>query len=120
MDKQYIHTLTKYILGFVLSLVITLTAYNMVVAKSMGLQDLFVILGVLAFSQMIVQLIFFLHLSDEVRPRLKLATLFCMATVLLIVVVGSLWIMQNLNYNMMQMSPEQKTQRMVIERDKGF
>ncbi len=120
MDKKYKATLSKYIVGFVVSLVITLTIYNLVISKTMDIQGLFILLGVLAFAQMIVQLVFFLHLNDEVKPRLKLISLGCMATVLLIVVVGSLWIMQNLNYNMMRMTPTQKDEKMIIERDKGF
>jgi cytochrome o ubiquinol oxidase operon protein cyoD len=79
-----------------------------------------VILGVLAVAQMIVQLVFFLHLGDEVRPRYKFASFVFMAGILIIVVGGSLWIMNNLNQNMMQMSPTEKTNYMMTQHDKGF
>jgi cytochrome o ubiquinol oxidase subunit IV len=54
---------------------------------------------VLAVSQLFVQLLFFLHLSRESRPRWNLIVLLFAAMVLLIVVLGSLWIMNNLNYH---------------------
>ena len=69
---------------------------------------------------MAVQLVFFLHLDEESGPRYKLAAFGFMALILLIVVVGSLWIMQHLNYNMTHMSPQDKNDYMTIQKDKGF
>jgi predicted RNA-binding protein associated with RNAse of E/G family len=43
-----------------------------------------------------------------------------MVGILVIVVGGSIWIMNNLNYNMMQMSPTEKTNYMMTQHDKGF
>ena len=113
-------TLTKYIIGFVLSLGLTMVAYFMVVDGLLSGITLILALGALALLQMLVQLIFFLHLGDEVGPRYKLASFVFMAGILLIIVVGSIWIMNNLNYNMMDMSPGQKTDYMNTQRDKGF
>jgi cytochrome o ubiquinol oxidase operon protein cyoD len=112
-------TIARYSIGFILSLLLTLVAYNMVVFKSMN-PWLLAILAILAITQMVVQLVFFLHLGDEVRPRYKLASFAFMAAILLIVVVGSVWIMNNLNYNMMHMSPNEKTNYMMTQHDKGF
>lgn len=108
-----------YVIGFVLSLIITLIAYWMVYAHSSGAQFSFPqavlipMLGILAFSQFVVQLVYFLHLGTEQKPRWKLLVFWFMISIVLIVVVGSLWIMNNLNYNMM-MAPENmdvKTQK---------
>ena len=112
-------TLMKYVTGFVLSLLLTLIAYGAVVQQAFD-GWLVMILGVLAIVQMIVQLVYFLHLGDEAKPRYKLLSYGAMAIVLLILVVGSLWIMQNMNYNMMHMSPQQKNDYMLNEHDKGF
>ena len=112
-------TYARYLTGFVLSLLLTFAAYDMVVYKEVSPWTL-PLLGLLAVVQMVVQLVFFLHLGDEVRPRYKLASFVFMAGILLIVIVGSLWIMQNLNENMMHMSPNEKNDYMMTQHDKGF
>lgn len=53
-----------------------------------------------AISQLLVQLIFFLHLGRESKPRWNILVFLFAALVVLIVVVGSLWIMNNLDYHM--------------------
>lgn len=113
-------TLKQYIIGFVLSLIITLVAYFAVVGEWVAGFALLALLCGLAVVQMIVQLVYFLHLGDEVRPRYRLASFLFMAGILLIIVVGSLWIMHHLNYNMMHMSPPEKSDYMLKQFDKGF
>ncbi|MDB5177926.1 MAG: cyoD [Candidatus Saccharibacteria bacterium] len=112
--------LIKYTLGFLISLTLTLTAYVLVSGQAFSGTALVIILGGLALIQMLVQLVFFLHVSDESRPRFRLLSFSFMAMVLVIVVGGSLWIMYHLNYNMMGMSSHEKTDYMTTQRDKGF
>jgi len=62
-----------------------------------------VALVVLAIAQMGVHLVFFLHLTtgpDNTNNVLELAF---GVLIVLLVIVGSLWIMANLNHNMMPM-----------------
>lgn len=95
----------SYIIGLVLSIITTLVAYFLVVYEILPKQALiYSVLGV-AIVQLVVQLVFFLHLGRG--QRWKLVTFIFALLVIVIVVVGSLWIMANLDYNMMQMSPEQ-------------
>lgn len=92
--------LSQYVTGFVASVVLTLMAYLAVVHElfsTIGLATLVVTLGLVQFM---VQLVFFLHLSLETKPRWKLAIFIFMVGVVLIVVFGSLWIMANLDYHM--------------------
>ncbi len=112
-------TLVRYFIGFALSLMLTLAAYDYVVYRGDNTVMLSV-LGILAVAQMVVQLVFFLHLGDEVKPRYKLYSILFMAGILLIVIGGSLWIMVNLNNNMAHMSPTEKTNYMMTQHDKGF
>lgn len=112
-------TIVKYVIGFVLSLVLTLTAY-WVTVNGIDKTTLYLILAVLALVQMVVQLVFFLHLGEEARPRYKLATFLLMSFMLAIIVVGSIWIMDNMNYNMANMSPNEKNNYMLMQHDKGF
>jgi cytochrome o ubiquinol oxidase operon protein cyoD len=74
-----------------------------------------VIVG-LAIIQLFVQLFFFLHLGEESKPRWNLMVLLFAAMVVIIVVFGSLWIMNNLNYNMMP-DMNNKTE---LQDQKGF
>ncbi len=109
----------KYITGFALSLALTLVAYFLVINNETH-PWMLVVLGVLAATQLAVQLLYFLHLDDEVGPRLKQLSFWFMALILLIIVVGSIWIMNNLNERMMHFSPTEKNQYMLTEYDKGF
>ena len=100
-------TLRSYIIGFVLSLVLTLTAAGLVwVHISSGhtvLSHAFLYPALLALAiiQLFVQLIFFMHLAGESGSRSQLAVLVSTVGIILIIVAGSIWIMGHLNYNMM-------------------
>jgi len=98
-------TLQMYISGFILSIVLTLAAY-LVVQTHLGsgnqvLSQPVVLTTILVFAlaQLIVQLYFFLHLGEEKKPRYRLFTLLFAVGVVLIVVIGSIWIMSNLGYH---------------------
>ncbi len=96
-----------YLTGFILSLTLTLAAYFIVTAHVASghvfLTHHFVMIAalILALAQLIVQMIFFLHLHEETGPRWNLAIFISTIGLVLIIVVGSLWIMNHLNYNMM-------------------
>ncbi|MCI0560443.1 MAG: hypothetical protein MN733_18305, partial [Nitrososphaera sp.] len=65
----------------------------------------------LAMVQLFVQLELFLHLSHS--PRLHRAVFAFAALLVVIIVGGSLWIMNNLDYQMMQMSPTEADRYML-------
>ena len=111
------HSITTkaYIIGFVLSLALTLLAYCFVAYHIFTGVVLTTALLELAFVQLIVQLLFFLHLGQESRPRWNLVFFLLTFGVVLLVMVGSLWIMHNLNYNM----TPQDMSKIIIE-DEGI
>lgn len=92
-------TFKTYIVGFGLSLILTLVAFGAVSRNLMNRTGLLVLIFSLAIIQLIVQLVFFLHLGRESRPRWNLIVFQFMLLVLLILVFGSLWIMSNVNYH---------------------
>ncbi len=97
----------SYAAGFILSLVLTAAAVSVVVYAGplrLGGAAAAAAVLVLAVVQMCVQAVFFLHLLDEKGPRWNLVFFASTLSIVLIIVVGSLWIMAHLNYNMM---PEQ-------------
>lgn len=112
--------LLRYWIGFVTSLVLTLGAYILASGRIVSGIELIIVLGGLALVQMLVQLVFFLHLADETRPRFRLVSFGFMTIILVIVVAGSLWIMYHLNRNMMDMNSREKDSYMTSQKDKGF
>jgi cytochrome o ubiquinol oxidase subunit IV len=113
-------TLKSYIIGFVLSVVLTLTAFSVVMYPAffhLGYSAVVPAILILAVIQLLVQLIFFMHLASETGPRWKLAVLISTIGIILIVVVGSIWIMNHLNYNMMANPSQMNT---YIQSQDGF
>lgn len=110
---------TQYVVGFVSALILTFVAYWLVTSRPVTDGWLTALLMGLATIQLVVQLVFFLHLGSEARPRWNLTALIFMAIILVVIVAGSLWIMNNLNYNMM-MTSDQMDEYMKTQRDKGF
>ncbi len=100
--------LTSYIVGFISSIALTLAAYYVVVNRAFGKGALIYKIVALAVVQLIVQVVFFLHIGQEKGTRWKLVTFIFAVLVVLIIVIGSLWIMHNLDYNMMKMTPDQE------------
>jgi len=94
-------TIFSYTVGFVLSLFFTLVPYLLVTRDVVDSWAIPPALAVFAVAQVFVQLIFFLHLNKEGKPRLHSMAFGFMVMVILIVVFGSIWIMNNLNYHMM-------------------
>lgn len=91
--------LRTYVIGFVVSIFLTLTAYLSVTQQLFASDTLLLVIAGLALVQAIVQLIFFLHLGNETKPRWKLGVFWFMVGVVFILVIGSLWIMNNLAYH---------------------
>lgn len=110
-------SLTSYIIGFVLSIALTLIAFGLVMSHTLPTMILIADIVGLAVIQICIQLFFFLHLGRESKPYWNILSLVFALGVIVIIVGGSLWIMDNLNYNMM-MSPEQMN--MYMHDHQGF
>ena len=100
-SKKHQKLTGAYAIGFMLSILLTIVPYMLVVnGKTEGIK-LLIALSMFAMAQLTVQLVYFLHLAGESRPRWKLMTFLFAAQAIVIIAIGSLWIMHNLNYNMM-------------------
>ncbi len=100
LEERPVKNLKTYIIGFVSSIVLTLIPYFLIINHFTTSYVLLTVILVFALLQMLVQLIFFLHLGRETKPRWKLAVLISFVGIILIIVGGSIWIMQHLNYSM--------------------
>jgi cytochrome o ubiquinol oxidase operon protein cyoD len=95
------NSLASYVVGFVLSVFLTLCAYFVVTRGLLHGRVALAAISIFAVLQFVVQLLCFLHLGRETKPRWKLAVFWFMILTVFIVVVGSIWIMNNLNYHTM-------------------
>ncbi|HSI20672.1 MAG TPA: cytochrome o ubiquinol oxidase subunit IV [Verrucomicrobiae bacterium] len=99
-------TLTSYSIGFALSIILTLIPYFFVANHMLNGAALVWSVVTLALVQLFVQLVFFLHLGRDSKPRWNLVVFVFTILVVLILVFGTLWIMKNLDYNMSPMEVE--------------
>jgi cytochrome o ubiquinol oxidase operon protein cyoD len=109
----------NYLIGGALCLAITLFVYFAVSGRWWQGEVLAAVALLAALMQFLVQSKFFLHLSGDEKPQWRKKSYVFTIFMLLIIVIGSLWIMMNLNYNM-GMSREQMTEFMHAQNKKGF
>ncbi len=95
----------SYISGYIISLILTLTAFALVAQhvnsehQALPHEVLIPTIIVFAIIQLIAQLVLFLHLGKESKPRFNLTIFLFMLLVVGLLVGGSLWIMSNLDYH---------------------
>ena len=85
---------TSYVIGFILSIVLTLAAYFVAWAGKPTLYAL-------AALQIVAQLLLFFQLGKESKPYWNLVVFLFMGLVAVILIGGSLWILSNLDRRMM-------------------
>jgi len=104
LDEGTSSGVTVYTIGLVLAVV--LTAVSFWVANTLLLWPPGVALGlaVLAIAQMGVHLVFFLHITSGPDNTNNVLALAYGVMIVVLVVVGSLWIMSNLNDNMIPLA----------------
>lgn len=120
MSKQhYAHEAQQYYIGFAGAAALTILAYASVKLAWFSPTVTAAFVLALAVLQLIVQVYYFLHLKGEEKPRWRNWTFVYSLVMMLVVVIGSLWVMYNLNYRM-GMSGEQMEEYMLHENKKGF
>ena len=93
-------TMQSYVAGFILSILLTLVAYILISQHILSGTEAVVAVISLAVLQLLTQVVFFLHLSNKSRARWNLTAFAFTVLLVVILVAGSIWIMDNLNYNM--------------------
>jgi cytochrome o ubiquinol oxidase operon protein cyoD len=101
----------SYVIGLVLAL--ALTAISFWVASTSVLWGPGVAVGlvVLAIAQMGIHLVFFLHITSGPDNTNNVLALAFGVLIVFLVIGGSLWIMANLNHNVMPMDQLMQMQR---------
>ncbi|GKX56558.1 cytochrome o ubiquinol oxidase subunit IV [Leminorella grimontii] len=91
----------SYLIGFVLSVILTAIPFWMVMTGAAEPKTLVVAISLFAVVQIVVHLVYFLHMNTKSEGGWNFVALVFTGLIIAIVVVGSLWIMYNLNVNMM-------------------
>jgi cytochrome o ubiquinol oxidase operon protein cyoD len=105
-DVGYHATVKGYVVGFVLSVILTAIPFYLVMAKVLPPgATAYIILG-FAAVQMIVHMIYFLHLNAKVEGGWSMLAALFTLVVVVIMLAGSIWVMYHMNANMMPMDPE--------------
>ncbi|WP_087024841.1 cytochrome o ubiquinol oxidase subunit IV [Thaumasiovibrio subtropicus] len=92
--KEYTH-------GLIYSVILTLIPFAMVMMDIGSPQMTIGVIMICAVAQILVQLIFFLHMNTSSEQMWNTTSAVFTVVIVAIILVGSLWIMQHLNHNML-------------------
>lgn len=100
-------TVRGYIIGFILAAALTVAAFWLTSSHVLGGASATVaaVLG-LALIQIVVHMVFFLHMSPRTEGGWTLMALIFTSVIVVIALSGSVWVMYHLNANMMPMTPD--------------
>ncbi len=110
-DGETSHGLSTYAIGLALASVLTVASFYVTGTTLIWGPGIPLALIVLAIAQMGVHLVFFLHIDTSPDSTNNVMALAFGVLIVILVVAGSLWIMANLNSNMMPMDQIMKMQR---------
>ena len=100
-----------YLTGLGLAVLLTATSFFIAGTHLVWQPSIPVALVVLAIAQMGVHLVFFLHITTGPDNTNNVLALAFGILIVILVIGGSLWIMANLNHNMMPMDQIMQMQR---------
>ena len=100
-----------YLAGLGLAILLTATSFFVAGTDLVWEPSIPVALVVLAIAQMGVHLVFFLHITTGPDNTNNVLALAFGVLIVILVMAGSLWIMANLNHNMMPMDQIMQMQR---------
>ena len=100
-----------YLLGFLLAIGLTVASFWIAGSNMVWGPGIPAALLALAVAQMGVHLVFFLHITSGPENTNNTLALAFGVLIVLVVVVGSVWIMAHLNHNLMTMDQMKLMQR---------
>jgi cytochrome o ubiquinol oxidase subunit IV len=103
--------LLGYAIGLGLAILLTATSFFIAGTDLVWQPSIPVAIVVLAIAQMGVHLVFFLHITTGADNTNNILALAFGLLIVFLVIGGSLWIMSNLNHNMMPMDQIMQMQR---------
>ncbi|MCW4149237.1 cytochrome o ubiquinol oxidase subunit IV [Halomonas sp. 18H] len=100
--EEHSHGSVKsYVIGLILSLVLTIIPFGIVMTDAMGTSATVIIIVATAVAQLLVQLVLFMHMNTKADEGWNFMSFVFTVSILVLVIGGSVWIMFNLHQNMM-------------------
>jgi cytochrome o ubiquinol oxidase operon protein cyoD len=100
-----------YLIGYVAAAILTIGAFAAARTDALTPASVIAAITVFAIGQMLVHLIFFLHISTTPNQRTNILAFAITMLIVVLIVGGSLWIMSHLQSNMMPASQLMRMQR---------
>ncbi|MCK8784869.1 cytochrome o ubiquinol oxidase subunit IV [Roseomonas sp. NAR14] len=97
-------TLRDYLIGFLLSVVLTAIPFWLVMTRPLADPTTAVIIVVFAIVQVLVHMVYFLHMNGRAEGGWTMTALIFTIIVVFITISGSAWVLWHLSDNMMPMS----------------
>ncbi|GAN69801.1 cytochrome o ubiquinol oxidase subunit IV [Acetobacter orleanensis] len=94
-------SVSSYIIGFVLAVILTVVAFGVVMSHSLSPSGTLTALAVLAFVQVLVHLHYFLHMGSGSEQRWNNMCFFFAVGFVVILIIGTMFIMNNTAMHMM-------------------
>jgi cytochrome o ubiquinol oxidase operon protein cyoD len=91
----------SYMIGFVLSIILTAIPFGLVMYPSLPKNLTVLIVVAMAVIQVVVHLVYFLHMDRSKEQRSNVSTFLFTVLVIALLVGLSLWIMFSIHYEMM-------------------
>ena len=101
LDEEPNGSRKDYLVGFVLAVILTAIPFWLVIARPLASQPTALIIMALAAVQMVVHMIYFLHMNRRAEGGWSIMALLFTVVLVLIALSGSLWVMYHMNANMM-------------------
>jgi len=94
-------TLAGYLTGFGLALILTLIPFGLVAWDGLAIATTLVVVAICAVLQVLVHLIFFLHLDMSEEQRWNTISIAFSAVIMFVLVGGTIWLFYSLKFRMM-------------------
>ena len=105
-------TFKSYLTGFVLSVVLTAIPFWLVMGNVLNdTVKTSIIIMALAAVQIVVHMIYFLHMNTKSEGGWTFIALVFTLTLVVVTLAGSIWVMYHMDQNMMPMSPHEALTR---------
>ena len=95
-DLDYKRELRLYLIGFALTLALTLAAFGLTLWGGLSWMTTLITVGILGLVQMVAHLRYFLHIDLSRQKREDLQLILFSVLLLAIMAIGTVWIMANL------------------------
>ena len=103
-------TLQGYLVGYLVAALLTIASFVAAETTALTPSSVTAAITVLAIAQMLVHLIYFLHISTSPNQSTNIVSFAVTLLIVSMIVVGSLWIMSHLQSNMMPVDPQMQLQ----------